>query len=367
MVEITNPSVAVCVLAGLDGMGPRRLHRVLQAYDPATALAAIRDGTIPSFVAASELSNIWAGELCEVDELAVARQLRDNKIVVTYVGHRDHPALLSEDIDPAPVLFRRGKALGFEGPKVAIIGTRRSSGLGREVARELGFGLAQAGVSVVSGLALGVDGAAHQGALAAQAAPPVAVVGGGPDVVYPKRHADLWQDMVASGTVASEAPPGAAPVAWRFPARNRLIAAFSDLVVVVESRAAGGSMLTVNEAIRRGRDVMAVPGSVRNPAAVGTNQLIAEGCAPVMSVEDVLVALGLTEAQRSGRRSAVASPAPTVPSHLVVVLDAIDDGPTSIERVVDRSGESVVSVLSRIDELVALDLVVHDGIRVRRA
>ncbi len=341
MVEITNPSVAVCVLAGLDGMGPRRLHRVLQAYDPATALAAIRDGTIPSFVAASELSNIWAGELCEVDELAVARQLRDNKIVVTYVGHRDHPALLSEDIDPAPVLFRRGKALGF--------------------------GLAQAGVSVVSGLALGVDGAAHQGALAAQAAPPVAVVGGGPDVVYPKRHADLWQDMVASGTVASEAPPGAAPVAWRFPARNRLIAAFSDLVVVVESRTAGGSMLTVNEAIRRGRDVMAVPGSVRNPAAVGTNQLIAEGCAPVMSVEDVLVALGLTEAQRSGRRSAVASPAPTVPSHLVVVLDAIDDGPTSIERVVDRSGESVVSVLSRIDELVALDLVVHDGIRVRRA
>jgi DNA processing protein len=146
---------------------------------------------------------------------------------------------------------------------------------------------------VVSGLALGIDGAAHEGVLAAKAAPPIGVVGSGLDVVYPKRHSQLWRDVAAAGVLLSEAPLGAAPEPWRFPARNRILAALSHVVVVVESHAAGGSMHTVRAALDRGITVMAVPGSVRNPAAAGTNQLLSEGVAPACVTDDVLVALSM--------------------------------------------------------------------------
>ena len=193
-------------------------------------------------------------------------------------------------------------ARGLAGPRVAIVGTRRCSTTGAGVAFELGRDLAAAGVVVVSGLASGIDGAAHRGVLAADGAPPVGVVGSGLDVVYPRGQSSLWRAVAEVGVLISEAPLGAAPERWRFPARNRIIAALVDIVVVVESHRRGGSLHTVDEADRRGRDVLAVPGSIRNPAATGTNELLAEGRAPVCSVDDVLVALGL-----SGARSAASS------------------------------------------------------------
>jgi DNA processing protein len=151
-------------------------------------------------------------------------------------------------------------------------------------------------VLVVSGLALGIDGAAHRGALSEPGASPVAVVGSGLDVIYPRGNADLWRQIADQGTILSEAPLGGGPEPWRFPARNRIIAALADVIVVVESKATGGSMITVDEGIRRGRPVLAVPGSLRNPAAAGTNLLISEGCAPVCAIDDVLVALDLATA-----------------------------------------------------------------------
>jgi DNA processing protein len=176
---------------------------------------------------------------------------------------------------------------------VAIVGTRRCTQTGVSVARQFGRELAASGVAVVSGLALGIDGAAHEGALGAAAAGPVGVVGSGLDVVYPKRHARLWREVAASGALLSEAPLGAQPEPWRFPARNRILAALSDVVVVVESHAAGGSMHTVRAALDRGILVMAVPGSVRNPAAAGANQLLSEGVPPARDTDDILVALGM--------------------------------------------------------------------------
>src|SRR5204862_479680 len=155
------------------------------------------------------------------------------------------------------------------------------------VARQLGRELAAHGVAIVSGLAIGIDGSAHEGALAAKAAPPVGVVGSGLDVVYPKRHRHLWDAVAAAGVLLSEAPMGAVPERWRFPARNRILAALSDVVVVVESHAAGGSMHTVRAAIDRGIPVMAVPGSMRNPAAAGTNQLLSEGVPPARDPDDI--------------------------------------------------------------------------------
>lgn len=366
-----STDTAVTALAQLSGVGPRRLDRLLRLGDPVETVVAMQAGRPPAAFTGVDEASSWPTELAATDPGELASRLDALGVTITLDTSPDHPGRLTTDIDPAPVLFRRGRPLDESAPAVAIVGTRRCSAIGREVARELGFGLAAAGVTVVSGLALGVDGAAHAGALAAAAAAPVAFVGGGPDVVYPRRHADLWHSMVEFGTVASEAPPGAAPSPWRFPARNRLIAAMADIVVVVESRSAGGSLLTVDEAIRRDRAVMAVPGSVRNPAATGTNRLLADGCAPVLDVDDVLVALGLATSgvATSGAPAVVATsgaPAVDVPLHLRPVLDAVDDGPTSVDEITHRCGLPVLTVVTAVAELVAGEWLVDDGACVRR-
>ena len=247
-------------------------------------------------------------------------------------GDEAWPPSLLDDPKPPAQLYVDGDASVLDAPRVAIIGTRRCSASGREVARELGRALADAGVCVVSGLAYGIDGAAHGGALQGTAAP-VAVVGTGLDVIYPPQHRDLWRAVAAKGAVVSEYAPGTPPERWRFPARNRIIAALADVVVVVESHAGGGSLHTVEAALERGRTVMAVPGSVRSPASAGTNALLAAGSPPARDAEDVLVALGLEPAvwARSTAKSAL-PPAGDVGA----VLDAVGWEPSTLEQIADR-------------------------------
>jgi DNA processing protein len=184
---------------------------------------------------------------------------------------------------------------------------------------------------VVSGLALGIDGAAHAGALAGPT-PPAAVVATGLDVVYPRRHVELWRAVGERGVLLSEYPLGVWPERWRFPARNRIIAALADVVVVVESHERGGSMHTVESALERGRTVMAVPGSVRSPASAGTNALLAAGSPPARDATDVLVALGL-DAEVWERAS------PAVPDgDAGRVVEAVGWEPSTLEQVADRLG-----------------------------
>jgi DNA processing protein len=181
-----------------------------------------------------------------------------------------------------------------------VVGTRRCTPAGRAIAAEFGTALAGAGVRVVSGLALGVDGAAHQGALDAGGGAPIGVVAGGFDRPYPVRHRQLWQRVAAAGTLVSEWPLGARSEGWRFPARNRLIVALSEVVVVVESGERGGSMVTAQLAAERGVPVLAVPGSIRNPAAAGTNRLLRDGAGPACGAEDVLTVLSLAGGSTPG-------------------------------------------------------------------
>ena len=369
------------VLGGLTGATPLRLHNLLEERSARDALLAIESDSIGTEVAPVDVLVEWQREINGIDLTAVSARLDAIDVQVSTLHESAHPPQLINDVDPAPLIFCRGSLPDPSLVHVAVVGTRRASSIGREVARELGMGLAEAGVVVVSGLALGIDGEAHRGALLAGAAPPLAVVGSGVDVVYPKRHGDLWTEVANAGALISEAPLGGRPEPWRFPARNRLIAAFADLLVVVESRHSGGSLLTVEQALRRDLEVMAVPGSVRNKAANGTNQLLADGCAPARDVTDVLVALGLSEIAVATRRNETAVGAPesevisqgASPDHSAavlgqgaVVLEAIDDGPTSLDEVVDRTGLGVIEVYAHVEELVASGLVVHDGSRVRR-
>ncbi len=369
--------VHAAAIASLPQAGSRRLLRLLDGADPEDAWQRVCRGSVPDSVADAKLRATWRAHAAGVDLAAVAGQLDTLDAWVTTVADPAYPRRLAHDFDPAPVLFRRGRILGHDTPSVAIVGTRRCTPTGRSVAVELGAGLASAGVMVVSGLALGIDGAAHRGALSAGGAV-AAVVGSGIDVVYPRGNSDLWQAVAEAGTLLSEAPLGAEPQGWRFPARNRLLAALADVVVVVESKRAGGSMHTVEEALKRDVTVMAVPGSVRNPAAAGTNFLLSEGCAPACSTEDVLVALGLATEGLAAARAGGDTPhgslageerhtAASVDPLQRRVLDALDDAPMSIDLLVMRAGLPAVQVLAAAEQLEGQGLLVREEGRVMRA
>jgi DNA processing protein len=239
VVRETGRGVHAAALAELPGCGVARQAEML-ARHPAPALwDLILRGELTGF---ADALGRWREHARSIDLDRLEGELTRAGVIVTTTGDPDHPGALVDDIDPVPVLFRRGAPVDPDPPSVAIVGTRRCSPTGRELATELGYQLTAEGVAVVSGLALGVDGAAHRGALRAGRVAPVAVVGSGLDVVYPRGNADLWRRMGEVGTLLSEAPLGTRPEAWRFPARNRIIAALADVVVVVESKVTGGSM-----------------------------------------------------------------------------------------------------------------------------
>jgi DNA processing protein len=282
-----------------------RLNVLLGHLAPAEAFAvvtgdAVATGMVAQLLDTAGLAAAWmASARCRPPEQVWERCCTQG-IRVVLRGQADYPAALLNDPMPASVLFVRGNLDVLRGRRVGIVGTRNATGSGRDTATMLGHDLAAAGVHVVSGLARGIDGCAHRGALSAQlAAPPIAVVASGLDVVYPREHANLWNRVAEVGVLISEAPPATAPEAYRFPLRNRILAALSEVLVVVESRVSGGSLITVNEARDRGVLVMAVPGALRNRAAEGTNALVRDGCPVVLDVDDVLIALGL-DSRRAG-------------------------------------------------------------------
>jgi DNA processing protein len=206
-------------------------------------------------------------------------------------GTGDYPALLETIEDPPERLWVRG-ALPSE-PGVAVVGTRRATRYGLELARQMGGAIARAGWTVVSGLARGVDGAAHRGTLEG-GGKGVAVLGSGIDVWYPPEHARLGEQLVtAGGAVISEYPPGSRPDAWRFPRRNRIISGLARAVVVVEAADKGGALITARLGAEQGREVFAVPGDVSRRTSVGTNLLIRDGAVPVLGAGDLIEALSL--------------------------------------------------------------------------
>jgi DNA processing protein len=291
-------------LAGFELMTWQRLSALLRHHRPAEAfeIASGRAAPDPGGVVARLLDDervrsVWSRSARRRDPARVWDDCAALAVEVSVLGDRTHPPLLALDPQPPPVLFSQGDRSLLDGRRVAVVGTRNATGAGRHLARSFGRGLAAHGVHVVSGLALGIDGQAHAGVLEAvvEGAPgrPVAVVASGHDVVYPRQHGDLWRRVAAEGLLLSEWTPGSEPLAYRFPQRNRLVASLSEVVVVVESRERGGSLITAQMAAERGVPVMAVPGSALSRAALGVNALLRDGSAPAIDVDDVMVALGL--------------------------------------------------------------------------
>jgi DNA processing protein len=285
---------------------------------------------------------------------------------VILAGRPSYPERLADDPQAPAVLFCLGDASALAGdPTVAVVGTRAPTRYGIGVAAQFGADLAAAGVSVVSGLALGIDGAAHEGACGV-GAPPIAVVAGGLDHAYPRRHERLWERVAESGVIVSESPAGVPTEKWRFPVRNRLLAALSDVVVVVESRHHGGSRHTVEAAMDRGVPVGAVPGSIRSATSEGTNALLADGAFPVCSTGDILVSLALLGASvavppdRSVRRPAPAARVAPSPGRDSEIYDALSADPAPLDELARVTGLDLSELCGGLERLAQAGLA-HDA------
>lgn len=257
----------------------------------------------------------------------------------TPIGFDDpsYPVALTTIADPPPVLWARGTIARLNTSAVAIVGARAASPYALSVAERLAADLARAGLVVVSGMARGVDSAAHRGALAAGGVT-IAVLGSGADVTYPPEHASLARDIAASGVVVSELAPGTPPLPHFFPQRNRIISGLSRAVVVIEAGEKSGSLITARMALDQGRDVLAVPGNVLNGRNRGAHGLLRDGAKIVESADDILDELGMAPA-----RSRAAATA------LDPILECLVPGePSDLDAISERTGLSPTRLLPRL-------------------
>ncbi|HVR70798.1 MAG TPA: DNA-processing protein DprA [Vicinamibacteria bacterium] len=277
------------------------------------------------------------------------RRAQDELRAVAALGARligrdepDYPHLLRHVYDPPPVLYLLGDvAEGEDGHSVAVIGSRAATPQGATLARDMARQLAAAGLTIVSGLARGIDTAAHQGALEGGGRT-LAILGSGLDRLYPVDNARLARAVAGQGAVVTEFPLGTTPLPGHFPRRNRIIAGWGRAVVVVEAAQRSGALVTARCALEEGREVMAVPGHPSAPGSAGTNALIRDGALLVRGAADVAEALGVTLAATEGGTDEAADP---------VFAALRTDAPRSVEDVQRRSGRSASEVLGRLTEL----------------
>jgi DNA processing protein len=254
-----------------------------------------------------------------------------------------------------PALFVLGDPTALSRPQLAIVGSRSATFAGRETAFEFAARLAAAGLVITSGLAIGIDAAAHRGALHGRGLT-IAVCGTGLDRVYPGEHDALAGEIAANGALVSEFPTGTRPVAHNFPRRNRLLSGLARGVLVIEAAARSGSLITARLAGEQGRDVMAVPGSIHNPLARGCHRLIKDGAALVETVADVQETLGLPVLPAHANSGAEAqdrmeNPGDRLDSGAEILLNALGFGPTDLDRLVERTGLAAQSVISKLQLL----------------
>lgn len=271
----------------------------------------------------------------------------EQRTIVT-LGEALYPPLLLQTADPPVLLYLLGDTTQLAAASVAVVGSRKPSAQGIDNARRFASSLAQEGLVVVSGLALGIDGAAHEGALAGGGCT-VAVVGTGLDIVYPTRHAELARRIAARGVLVSEFPPGTPALPANFPQRNRIIAGLSLGTLVVEAALRSGSLITARLAAEAGREVFAVPGSIHALQSKGCHALIRDGAKLVETVADVVEELRLSAPAEA--RAAVAAPPTAAAGRPDPVLDALGFDPVTLDALGARTGWPTSDLLARLLEL----------------
>ncbi len=329
------------------------LVALLRAFGgPVPILAATR-AQLAAVVPDAAVARVLAPPAPELLERTLAWLAQPGNDLLAWDDPEYPQALLAIGYAP-PVLYVMGRRDRLNHPSLAIVGSRNASAQGVENALAFANALGQAGLTVVSGLAVGVDAAAHRGALGTLGST-IAVIGTGPDRVYPASHRDLAHSIAAEGVIVSQFPPGTPPRDSNFPRRNRLISGLARGVLVVEAALSSGSLLTARYAGEQGREVFAIPGSIHSPLSKGCHRLIRDGAKLVETAQDVLEELGLV-AGSPGASAGVAAPASTDP-----MLVAMGEDPVEVDVLVARTGLPAQSISARLVTLELAGAVARDS------
>jgi len=348
--HVNAPWLALARVKGLGAVSFKKL--ATRFVDPTAAFSAalteleqvegLHRDTIDGIVAFSD----WA----EVDE--EIERARDAGIAIVPFTNPNYPARLRTIADPPPFLYVKGNILTDDDKAVAIVGSRSASEYGRRVARDLARGLASLGFTVVSGMARGIDGSAHESALQAGGRT-IAVLGSGVERAYPAEHETLYRRIGENGAVLSELPIGTRPLAFNFPARNRLISGLSLGVVVVEATEKSGSLITATLAVEQGREVFAVPGEVGSSRSRGAHRLIRQGAKLVESVDDIIEEIAPQLLDRTG--SATQRAPRVLPQNASdatrTIFALLQENTLQVDQVIERTGMSAAQVLETLLDL----------------
>lgn len=340
-------------LALVPGVGPRLRRALLEQFETPEAVLAAPPSELRKVPGiGSKLSQVIARASETIDPSAEIAQCRQHNIQILVESHEPYPRVLRDLPDPPAVLFMQGQLLPHDAMAVAIVGSRHATQYGLAQAERLAASLARAGMTIVSGLARGIDGAAHRGAMAAGGRT-IAVLGSGLLNIYPPEHRELAREVANHGAVLSESPPRAQPMSGVFPQRNRIISGLSLGVIVVEAAASSGALITARHAAEQGREVFAVPGRVDSRMSHGCHRLLRDGAKLVESADDVLEELSpLAAATTRANGETIQHPAELLLNEVEQqVLTAIDHQATTIDRIVTQSGLTPQQVLATVSVL----------------
>ncbi len=345
-----DSSTEAWLLLNASGLSPRRQMALLEAFEGPEAIFGASSDALR---AVEGITAVHVGKLRDaeatVDAAAAIRALAELHVSLVTINDDHYPKLLRESDDPPPVLFVRGGLERADDLAVAVVGTRRRTSYGEMVATKLAGDLARRGFTIVSGLALGIDGDAHRGALEAGGRT-IGVMGCGIDVNYPSQHAELKDQIAASGAVITELAPGTPPTRERFPVRNRIISGMSLGVVVVEAPTTSGALITARLAAEQGREVFAVPGNVTSPLSRGCHGLIRDGATLVETAEDVVEGLGMMLQAVPEREPAQERQRKLdeLPADHRRVLEALTHQPRNVDDVIAELGMGTPEVTSAL-------------------
>lgn len=329
----------------VNGLGPRRLSRMLEYFGtPEKVWYADRE----------QLSKVPEIPVGIVDEILTKRKqlnpelelqrLKDLGIGVLFSDEPDYPPLLKEIFDPPRVLYFRGSPAVFFKRTFGIVGARKATHYGLSVSEVIAGDLAAAGLCIVSGMARGIDSSAHKGALGVSGST-AAVLGCGVDIVYPRENKKLMDEIIKTGIIVSEFPPGTPPTPGNFPQRNRIISGISEGIMIVEAAEKSGSLITADFALEQGRDVFAVPGQVTNSLNRGAHRLIKQGARLVENAGDVLEELGMDSSMFDQKPKTSINGLTSVDKK---IYNIVSDVPVSSEFIIETSGISSSEVLSTL-------------------